>query len=108
MRKIFLYILSAISIIIIPVSVAASILLTLAINENFYISIIKRLNLVETFIETKNIQIEKDITREVEKKTGLSQFKPEYELLKKDYEDKLTAYSTISKKDEFEKTRKAD
>jgi hypothetical protein len=106
MRKIFLYVLTVISIIIIPAAITASILLTLAVNENFYISVIKNLNLVETFIETKNVQIEKDIRREVEKKTGMSQFKPKYDALKKDYEDKLIAYSSINKNDEFEKIEK--
>jgi len=106
MRKIFLYILSVISIIIIPAAITASILLMLAVNENFYISVIKNLNLVETFIETKNVQIEKDIRREVEKKTGMSQFKPKYDALKKDYEDKLIAYTSINKNDEFDKIKK--
>ena len=106
MRKIFLYLLSVISIIIIPAAITVSILLTLAVNENFYISVIKSLNLVETFIETKNIQIEKDIKREVEKKTGMSQFKPLYESLKKDYEDKLIAYTSINKNVEFDTIEK--
>ncbi len=106
MRKIFLYILSVISILIIPAAITASILLTLAVNENFYISVIKSLNLVETFIETKNIQIERDIKKEVEKKTGMSQFKPMYESLRKDYEDKLIAYTVINKSEEFDKIEK--
>ncbi|HNX24122.1 MAG TPA: hypothetical protein PKG60_08730 [Spirochaetota bacterium] len=106
MRKIFLYILSIISIIIIPVAITASILLTLAVNENFYISVIESLNLVETFIETKNVQIEKDIKKEIEKKTGMSQFKPRYESLRKDYEDKLIAYTSINKNEEFDKIEK--
>jgi hypothetical protein len=91
---------------VIPSAITASILLTLAINENFYISVIKSLNLVETFIETKNVQIEKDIKREVEKKTGMSQFKPQYEALRKDYEDKLIAYTGINKNEEFDKIEK--
>lgn len=106
MRKIFLYILSIISIIVVPITITASILLTLAINENFYISVIKSLNLVETFIETKNIQIEQDIKKEVEKKTGISQFRPEYESLKKDYEEKLAAYAGINKNEEYDKLEK--
>ena len=106
MRKIFLYIMSVISMIIIPVTITASILLTLAVNENFYISVIKSLNLVETFIETKNVQIEKDIKKEVEKKTGMSQFKPKYESLRKDYEDKLIVYTSINKNEEFDSIEK--
>jgi len=106
MRKIILYTLSAVSMIIIPVAVASSVLLTLAVNENFYVSVIKSLNLVETFIETKNIQIERDIMREVEKKTGMSQFKPKYESLRKDYEDKLIAYTGINKNEEFDRIDK--
>ncbi len=106
MRRIFLYIFSIISIVVIPVVITATILLSLAVNENFYISIIKNLNLVETFIETKNIQIEKDIAKEVEKKTGMSQFKPVYESLKKNYGEKLAAYNSINKNEEFNKLEK--
>jgi len=106
MRKIVLYILSVISIVIIPAAITSSILLTLAINENFYISVIKSLNLVETLIKTKNVQTEKDIKREVEKKTGMSQFKLQYESLKNDYENKFTAYSVINKDEEYDKLEK--
>jgi hypothetical protein len=106
MRKIFFYALSVISIIIIPVSITAAILLTLAVNENFYISVIKNLNLVQTFIETKNFQIEKDIKKEIEKKTGMSQFRIEYEILRKNYEDKLVAYSLLYKSEEYDKLKK--
>lgn len=106
MKRIFLYITMVLSCIIIPAVIAAAILLTLSVKSGFYISIVKRMNLVETFIETKNSQIEKDIMREVEKKTGLSTFKPEFETVRRDYEEKLVAYSTINKSLEYDRIDK--
>ncbi|MCL1865540.1 MAG: hypothetical protein FWF73_06995 [Spirochaetes bacterium] len=106
MKKILFYVISVIATAIIPTVITLSIILTLSVNENFYISIIKRLNLIETFIVTKNAQIEKEIQIEVEKKTDMSAYREVYESLKKDYEDKLIAYRTINKTDEFEKLDK--
>ena len=106
MRKILFYITSVIGIVLIPTVITISIILTLAVNENFYTRIIKKLNLIETFIVTKNAQIEKDIQDEVEEKTEMSAFRNEYESLKNDYETKLIAYRTINKIDEFEKLEK--
>ena len=106
MKKILFFIISAISVAVIPIVITISIILTLAVNENFYINIIKKLNLIETFIVTKNAQIEKDIQKEVEKKTEMGVFKEEYEALKNDYEAKLIAYRTINKSDEYEKLDK--
>ncbi|MCL1834358.1 MAG: hypothetical protein FWG49_07650 [Leptospirales bacterium] len=106
MKKIFFYLISAIGIAAIPIVITISILLTLAVNEDFFISIIKRLNLIETFIVTKNDQIEKDIQKEVEKETDISAFKDIYESFKTGYEDKLVAYKIINKSDEFDKLDK--
>jgi hypothetical protein len=106
MRKIAAYILTVISAVIIPLSVTGAILLTLAVNENFYISVIKKLDLVETFIETKNLQLEKDIKKEIEKKTGMSQFRIEYEKLRKDFEEKSAAFTKLNKTDEYNRLDK--
>jgi len=106
MRKIIIYILSVLSVIIIPLSVTAAILLTLAVNENFYIGVIKKLDLVETFIETKNLQLEKDIKKEIEKKTGMSQFRVEYEKIRKDFEEKSAAFTKLNKTDEYNRLDK--
>ncbi|MCL2025282.1 MAG: hypothetical protein FWG92_00550 [Leptospirales bacterium] len=106
MKKILFYIVSAISMLLIPITITIAIVLTLAVNENLYISIIKNLNPIETFIKTKNIQIEGDIQREVEKRTGISAFKEAHESFKMNYENKLAAYRNITKSDEFEKLDK--
>ena len=106
MRKILLYLISAISIAVIPIVITLSIILTLTVNEDFFISIIKRLNLIETFIVTKNAKIEDDIQREVEKKTNISASREVYDSSKNGYENKLIAYRTINKSDEYDKIEK--
>ncbi len=106
MKKIFLYILSSLSAAIIPAMITASVLMMLFLTPGFYVSIIKNLDLVKTFIEAKNLESEKEITREIEKKTGINSFKPEYEGIKKQYDEKLLAYNTLNKTDEYEKIKK--
>lgn len=101
MRKILLYIFSIISAAIIPVLISLSIMIILFLSPGFHIRIIKNLDLVKTFIESKNLEVETDIKREIEKKTGISEFKPEYDRIKKDYDEKLLAFNKINKTDEF-------
>lgn len=106
MKKILLYIISGLSAVIIPTMITASVLLMLFLTPGFHISIIKNLDLVKTFIEAKNLESEKEITREIEKKTGINSFKPEYDRIKKQYDEKLLAYNTLNKTDEYEKIKK--
>ncbi len=106
MRKILLYIFSIISAAIIPVLIALSIMITLFLTPDFHVRIIKNLNLVKTFIEAKNLEVETDIKREIEKKTGISAFKPEYDRAKKDYDEKLLAFNKLNKTDEYKSIEK--
>lgn len=103
MRKILLYIFSILSAALIPVLITASVLIILILHPDFHISVIKNLNLVKTFIEAKNFEIESDIKREIEKKTGITEFKSEYDGIKKDYDEKLLAFNKINRTDEFKK-----
>ena len=85
---------------------AASLIIILCSSADFHVSIIKNLNLVKTFIEAKNFQIEKDIKREIEKKTGITGYKADYDKIKKDYDEKLLAFNSINRTDEYEKIEK--
>ncbi|HOP63719.1 MAG TPA: hypothetical protein PK358_11880 [Spirochaetota bacterium] len=106
MKKILLYLTTVISAAVIPVIIAASIILTLFLTPGFHVSIIKNLSLVKTFIEAKNFQIEKDIKREIEKKTGITEFKTVHDRIKREYEERLLAFNTLNKTDEYKKIEK--
>lgn len=105
MRKLFLSVFSVISAAAIPVLIAVSIMVILFLNPAFHVSIIKNLNLVKTFIEAKNFEVENEIKREIEKKTGITEFKTGYDRVKKDYDEKLQAFNTINKTDEYKKLK---
>jgi hypothetical protein len=106
MRKILLYIFSIISAAIIPVLIALSIMITLFLSPDFHVRVIKNLDLVKTFIEAKNLEVESDIKREIEKKTGITAFKSEYDSVKKDYDEKLLAFNKINKTEDFKNLEK--
>lgn len=106
MRKILLYIFSIISAAIIPVLIALSIMITLFLSPDFHVRVIKNLDLVKTFIEAKNLEVESDIKREIEKKTGITAFKSEYDSVKKDYDEKFLAFNKINKTEDFKNLEK--
>lgn len=101
MRKLILALFSIISAALIPVLISLSIIIILFLTPGFHIRIIKNLDLVKTFIEAKNLEVESDIKREIEKKTGISAFKPEYDRVKKDYDEKLLAFNKLNRTDEY-------
>jgi len=76
------------------------------LSPDFHISIIKNLKPVKTFIEAKNFEVESDIKNEIEKTTGISDFKKQYDLIKKDYEEKLAQYKKINKTEIYDKIEK--
>jgi hypothetical protein len=106
MKKIFFYIISAIAFITLPLFIAASILSLMLLQPDFHISIIKNLKPIKTFIEAKNFEIESDIKNEIEKKTNISEFKMQYEKIKKEYEEKLSIFNRINKTELYEKIEK--
>jgi hypothetical protein len=106
MKKLLNFFTLSISAIIIPFLILASIASVMLLSPDFYISIIKDLDIVKTFIEAKNYEIESDIKREIEKTTGISAFKEEYNKIKSDYEKKLSFYNTINKTEQYEKIEK--
>lgn len=106
MKKFFMYIISGLSAVIIPALITLALFMMLFLTPGFHISIIKNLDLVKTFIEAKNLESEKEISREVEKRTGISSYKPEYDRAKKEYDEKLLAYNTLNKTDEYKKIKK--
>ena len=102
-RRMTAYLLAFFTIILLPVLISASLGIAMAQNEDFHISVIKNLNIVETIIRFKNYQLETEIRHEIEKKTGISQFKPEYDRLKSEYDKKLRTYDAFNKTQEYDR-----
>jgi len=105
-KGLMLYLTSLAAFLIIPVFIiltAAHILLT---SDRFYTGIIKQMNLVEKIIEAKNFEIENDVKREIEKKTGLKSYMPGYEKIKKEYQDKNLQFNSFYKTEEFSRIKK--
>jgi len=105
-RKILSYLAALIAILLLPVIITASLGLAMALNEDFHISVVKNLNIVETVIKFKNYQIESDIRHEIEKETGMALFKPEYDSLRADYDRKLQTFNALNKTKEYESLEK--
>ena len=105
-KSLLFSILSIFSFILIPVMIFTILLYSMATSEEFYLSLIRQLSPVETFIEAKNSMTEKDVLRQVEKKTGLSSFRPEFEKIETTYKDRLAAYNRINRTEEYNRLDK--
>ncbi|HQO39961.1 MAG TPA: hypothetical protein PK986_05795, partial [Spirochaetota bacterium] len=105
-RKILSYLAAFTAILLLPVIITASLGFAMALNENFHISVVKNLNIVETVIKFKNYQMENDIRHEIEKETGIGLFKPEYDSLRADYDRKLQTFNALNKTKEYESLEK--
>ncbi len=97
----FLYILSLAALIIIPVFICLTVSHLLLTSNWFYTGIVKQMNLVEKIISVKNLEIENDIKREIEKKTGIKSFMPEYEKIKKEYEEKHLEFHSFYQTEKY-------
>ena len=105
-RRIAASLLAFITILLLPVLITVSLGFAMAINERFHISIVKNLNIVETIIKFKNYQMENDIRHEIEKKTGIGQFKPDYDRIKAEYEKNLQTFDALNKSREYDSLEK--
>ncbi len=100
-----IYILSFTAFLIIPVLIVLTLSHALFTTDRFYTGIIKQMNLVEQIITAKNFEIENDIKREIEKRTGINAFKPEYEKIKKNYEESLASFNAFYRTEEYNRIR---
>lgn len=100
-KGLILYILSLAAFIIIPVFICLTVSHVLLTSDRFYTGIVKQMNLVEKIIAAKNFEIENDIKREIEKRTGIKSFMPEYERIKKDYEERHLEFNSFYKTDKY-------
>ncbi len=102
-KKIFFQLLAFLAGPIIIISVSAILLLT---NEDFYIKVIEGIDPIESFISARNSSLEKDIRREIEKKTGLTAMTDKVEKAKIEYNKSVTAWRKASRADEYDRLKK--
>ncbi len=75
-------------------------------NESFYLTVIKGIDPIETFISARNNTMESDIRREIEKKTGLTAMTDRANKAKEEFNKAMKAWRRVSKSDEYDKLKK--
>ena len=100
-KGLLLYILTFTAFIIIPVFICLTVSHILLTSDRFYTGITKQMNLVEKIIAAKNFETQNDIKREIEKRTGIIAFMPEYERVKKEYEERHLEFHSFYKTEEY-------
>lgn len=105
-RKIAASMAAMITILLLPVLLTISLGFAMALNDSFHISVARHLNIVETIIKYKNYQMENEIRHEIEKKTGIGRFKPEYDSIRTGYEKKLQTFDALNRTREYDSLEK--
>ncbi len=105
-RNPFLFFLTLKGIFILPIVLIVIILFSLMVSSTFYVSVLKNAGLIESYIQAKNWQMEKEIKAEIEEDVKLEEFRKKFEVIKEDYENKKETYYTLNLKNEY-KTLKA-
>jgi hypothetical protein len=104
-KGLMLYLISFTALLIIPVLIILTVFHLLLTSDRFYTGIIKQMNPVEKIIEAKNLEIENDVKREIEKRTGIKSFMPEYEKIRKEYQDKELEFHRLYKTAEYSRIK---
>jgi len=99
-------IVNLLAIIILPLLILFSILYTMATTPLFYTTILKKTDLINTFVKAKNIELTRAIQEEIDKKVGLAWYALTYESLKRQYQEAKKAYETINKTQEYQLLQK--
>jgi len=100
-RNPFLFILTLKGIFILPIVLIVIILFSLMVSSTFYISILKNAGLIESYIQAKNWQMEKEIKAEIEEEVKLEEFRKKFEVIKEDFENKKETYYTLNLKKDY-------
>jgi hypothetical protein len=105
-RGILFTIVNSIAIILLPLCIIVSILYVLLTTPMFYTAILKRTDIVDSFVKAKNFEITQSIQKEIDNKVGLASYVLTYQAAKKQYEEAKKAYDIINKTEEYEKLQK--
>ncbi len=99
-------IVNSIAIIVIPLLLLVTIIYELLTTPLLYSTILKRIDLVSTFVKAKNLEITQSIQKEIDNKIGLASYVLQYQAIKKQYEEAKNLYDIINQTKEYEKLQK--
>ncbi|MCU0820994.1 MAG: hypothetical protein MUC95_00785 [Spirochaetes bacterium] len=102
----FLTAISLISLFLVPLLIAVSLLSALLTNPEFYASILRNGGLIETFVEAGNWQMEKRLRREIEMNVHLDEFRVKYGAIKALFDKKKESFDSLNRTQEFEKLKR--
>ena len=105
-KGILFSIVNVFAIVILPVLLVLSILLTILTTPAFYAYVLKHTDFIDIFVKAKNLEITQAIQDEIDKKVGLASYALTYQAIKKQYEEAIKAYEIINKTKEYEKLQK--
>lgn len=97
---------SLISLIVVPLLLAIPLFFGLLTCPEFYTSILRNADLIETFVDASNWQVEKKIRRQIETSVHLEEFRIKYDTIKGLYEKKKENYDALNRTEEYEKIKK--
>ncbi len=104
-RGILFRLISFLSFFLFPILLLVLIVFTLATSSVFYTSILKNSNLITTFVEAWNWQVDQEVKAEIEEKVNLEEFTRNFNKIESGYESAKKEYERINKTDEYERLR---
>lgn len=87
---------------IMPVLVLLLVFSVIFTNSEYYTRILKNADLINGFIEVKNIETNMAIQEEIEKEVGLKKYTAQFEEIADNYQYKKEEYKKINKEEEYQ------
>ena len=100
-RSIIFIIVNAIALLILPIAIAASILILTLLCPDFYTGILKMGGFITAFVEAKNIQTDQAINEEIEKELDITGANEVLNRTKARYEVAEAAYKELNRDGEY-------
>ena len=97
--------LAFLSAIIIPICLLVFVLYNVLTDSSFYTKILKRADIISTFIQTRNTALNDKINMQIENELHLEAERSNFAFVKEDFEEKKKAYDTVNKTVEFEQLK---
>lgn len=97
--------LALVSAIIIPLCLLAFTFYGILTDSSFYARILKKADIISTFIQTRNTALNAKINAEIENELHLDAERNNFAYAKDDYEEKKDIYNALNKTDEFDQLK---
>lgn len=86
---------------IMPVLIILLVLSVIFTNSEYYTRILKNADLINGFIEVKNIETNNAIQEEIEREVGLKEYTAKFEKISENYQYRKEEYKKINKEEEY-------